>query len=123
MQNVVTIGREYVPIENIVLVEPFVPRSDSGVKSQRDLKGRVVRRIGRPLLTEMTPQEFAQAHGFRMLSEDNVAVNPDPAMEFSVESFAPTETFKPTKPYLTRLKWSGPGPDDNDRSKLLLAKP
>jgi hypothetical protein len=71
------------------------------------------------VLAEFTPPDFAEPHGFRMLGEDNIAVNP--ALAFRVETFTPTETFKPEKPYLTRLKWRDP--DGNDQSKLLLTKP
>ena len=51
--------------------------------------------------------------------EDNVAANP--ATVFKVESFEPTENFKPTKPYLTRIKWRDQ--EGNEQSKLLLTKP
>jgi hypothetical protein len=71
------------------------------------------------VLTETAPQEFAEAHGFRLLPEDNVATNP--AIAFRVESFAPTDGFNPAKPYQTRLMWRGP--DGNSHSKLLLTKP
>jgi putative SOS response-associated peptidase YedK len=36
--------------------------------------------------------------------EDSVAVNR--AIHFKIETFEATESFKPTKPYQTRLKWS-----------------
>src|SRR5467141_3082122 len=85
MQNDITIGRELVPIEDIALVEPFDPAGNPEFRTKKDFKARVVRRNGRGILTEMTPQEFAQAHGFRMLSADNVAVNPDPAIDFRIE--------------------------------------
>lgn len=104
--------------EDIVLVEPYVPSSEPPVKSGKTLKARIVRRIGRPFLTEMTPQEFAAQHDFRMLSEDDVAINPDRAMRFDVESF----TAIGDKPYLTRHTWPGPSPD-RDGWKLLLADP
>ena len=54
-----------------------------------------------------------------MLAEDNIAANP--AIPFRVESFEPSESFNPTKPYQTRLKWRDQ--DDNEQSKLLLSKP
>jgi hypothetical protein len=38
-----------------------------------------------------------------------------------VERFAPTDDFKPSKPYLTRIKWRDR--DGREYSKLLLAKP
>jgi hypothetical protein len=119
MQNVVTIGRRLVPVEQIALVEPFDPASNPEFKPEKPFKARVVLLNRDTVLTESTPQEFAETHGFRMLAEDNVVTNP--ALTFRVETFEPTETFKPTKPYLTRLKWRDQ--DGNEQSKLLLAKP
>jgi hypothetical protein len=55
----------------------------------------------------------------RTPAKQNIAANP--AIAFRVESFEPTESFKPTKPYQTRLKWHDQ--DDNEQSKLLLSKP
>src|ERR1700685_2766319 len=103
MENVITLGKRLLPIEQIALVEPFDPASNPDFKPEKEFKGRVVLRNRDTVLTEVTPQEFAAAQGFRLLTEDNVAANP--VIAFSVESFEPTETFKPTKPYLTRLKW------------------
>jgi hypothetical protein len=71
------------------------------------------------VLTEIAPQEFAEAHGFRLLPEDNVATSP--MVIFRVRSFEPTEDFNPAKPYQTRLMWRAP--DGNSYSKLLLTKP
>ena len=70
------------------------------------------------MLSESAPQEFVDAHGFRMLADDNMAVNP--AIAFRVETFEPTDGFTPTKSYATRLKWRD---GDNEHSKLLLTKP
>jgi hypothetical protein len=50
-------------------------------------------------LTEIAPQEFAEAHGFYLLPEGHVATNP--AITFRVVSFAPTEDFVPARPYQT----------------------
>jgi hypothetical protein len=119
MQNVVTIGRRLVPVEHIALVEPFDPGSNPEFKPEKPFKARVVLLNRDTVLSEQTPQEFVGAYGFRMLADDNVATNP--ALTFRVETFEPTETFKPSKPYLTRLKWRDQ--DGNEQSKLLLAKP
>ncbi len=107
------------PVEQIVLVEPFDPASNPDFKPAKEFKARVVLLNRDTVLTETTPQEFASAQGFRLLTEDNVAANP--AILFKVESFEPTENFKPTKPYLTRLKWRDQ--EGNEQSKLLLTKP
>jgi hypothetical protein len=71
------------------------------------------------VLAETTPQAFAEAHGFRLLAEDNMAVNP--AVAFRVETFTPTETFKPEKAYATRLKWRDL--EGSERSRLPLSTP
>jgi hypothetical protein len=120
MQNVIIIGREHVPVENIAYVEAFETPADGQFKSDKAYKGRVVLLNRETVLTEAAPSEFAEANGFRLLPEDNVATNPL-VTTFRVGSFAPTEDFKPTKPYQTRLMWRGP--DGNSYSKLLLTKP
>jgi hypothetical protein len=119
MQNVVTIGRRLVPVEHIALVESFDPAKNPQFQPERAFKARVVLLNRDTVLTEQTPKEFADAHGFRMLAEDNVATNP--ALTFRIETFEPTDTFRPAAPYLTRLKWRDH--DGNEQSKLLLAKP
>src|ERR1700685_167629 len=119
MQDVITIGRRLIPVEQIALVEPFDPTSNPEFKPEKEFKARALLLNRDPVLAEAAPQELAEAHGFRMLAEDNMAVNPNIA--FRVESFTPTETFNPEKAYATRLKWRDR--DDNEQSKLLLTKP
>ncbi|MCU1278055.1 MAG: hypothetical protein JWM53_1601 [bacterium] len=70
------------------------------------------------VLTEQPWQEFAGAHGFRVLAEDSVATNP--ALAFRVQTFEPTADFKPNRPYVTRVLWRDN--DGNDHSKLLVTK-
>jgi hypothetical protein len=119
MQDVITLGRRLVPLEQIALVEPFDPASNPDFKPEKPFKARVVLLNRDTVLAEFTTQEFADAHGFRLLAEDGVAANP--AIAFRVETFTPSENFTPTKPYATRLKWrDGEG---NEHSKLLLTKP
>jgi hypothetical protein len=119
MQDVITIGKRLVPVEQIALVEPFDPASNPEFKPAKEFKARILMLNRDIVLTELTPQEFATAQSFRMLAEDDIAANP--AIRFWVESFEPTESFKPTKPYQTRLKWRDQ--DGNEQSKLLLSKP
>jgi hypothetical protein len=119
MQDVITIGRRLVPVEQIALIEPFDPASNPEFKPEKLFKARVVLLNRDTVLAETPPREIAEAYGFRMLVEDNMAVNP--AIAFRVESFTPTETFNPTKAYATRLKWRDR--DDNEQSKLLVTKP
>jgi hypothetical protein len=119
MQNIVTLGRRLVPIEQIAFVEPFDPAANPEFKPEKAYKARVVLLNRDSVLTEDTPQTFVKAHRFRMLSDDAVATNP--AITFKVETFAPNEGFKPAKPYATRLMWRDQ--DGNEQSKLLLSKP
>ena len=119
MQNIITIGNKHIPIEQIAYVEPFDPAANTDFKPEKPFKARVVLLNRETVLTESTPQEFAEAHGFRMLPEDNVATNP--AVTFRVESFQPTKDFNPARSYQTRLKWRDQ--DGSERSKLLLTKP
>jgi len=119
MQNVITIGKRFVPLEEIAFVEPFDPASNPGFKPEKDFKTRVTLLNRDSVLAEFTLEEFVLARGFRVLTEDRVAANP--AIAFRVESFEPTEDFKPDKPYATRLKWRDR--EGNERSRLLLTKP
>jgi len=119
MQDVITIGKRVIPVEQIAFVEPFDPASNPEFKSDKPYRARVVLLNRETVLTEETPQAFADARGFRLLAGDNMAVNP--ALAFRVETFTPSETFKPNKPYVTRLKWrDGEG---SEHSKLLLSPP
>lgn len=119
MQNVITIGKRLVPLEQIALVEPFDPASNPDFRPEKEFKARLVMLNRDTVLAEIPPQEFAEAHGFRILEADAMAVNP--AVTFRVETFAPTESFQPEKAYVTRLKWRDR--DGNDQSKLLLTEP
>ncbi len=72
-----------------------------------------------PFSLKRRRRRFADAHSFRLLAEDNVATNP--GIMYQVETFAPSDGFKPSRPYATRLRWRDL--DGNDQSKLLLTKP
>jgi hypothetical protein len=117
--QVIKLGKRLVPAEQIAFVEVFDPASNPDFKPERDFKGRVVLLNRDTVLTEMTPQDFAAAHNMRLLAEDNVAVGQ--AIAFKVETFTPTETFKPSRAYLTRIKWRDQ--DGNEQSKLLMTAP
>jgi len=119
MQNVITIGRELVPVEQIAYIEAFEPPANGQFRSDKAYKGRVVLLNRETVLTETAPAEFAQANGFRLLPEDNLATNP--AITFRVASFTPTSDFTPAKPFQTRLTWRDAG--GASQSKLLLTKP
>jgi len=117
--QVITIGKRLVPAEQIAFIEAFDPASNPEFRPDRDFKGRVVLLNRDTVLTEMTPQDFAAAHNMRLLADDNIAVGQ--AIAFRVETFTPTETFQPSKAYLTRLKWRDH--DGNEQSKLLVTPP
>jgi hypothetical protein len=119
MQNVITIGPEHIPVEQIAYIEPFEPPANGQFRPDKPYKGRIVLLSRETVLTEETPKEFAEANAFRFLPEDNVATNP--TISFRVRSFAPTDSYNPGKPFQTRLMWRDPNGDS--RSKLLLTKP
>jgi hypothetical protein len=119
MQDIITIGRRLILREQIAFAEPFDPASNPEFKTDKPYKARIVLLNRDTVLAESTVQEFADACGLRMLAEDNIAVNP--MIAFRVETFAPTENFKPEKAYQARLKWRDQ--DGNDHSKLLLTAP
>jgi hypothetical protein len=59
MQNVITIGRELVPVEQIAYIEAFEPNGQ--FKPDKPYKGRVVLLNRETVLTETAPQDFAEA--------------------------------------------------------------
>jgi hypothetical protein len=119
MENTVTFGRRLVPVEQIALIEPFDPSANPRMQSARPFKARVVLLNRDSILSEEAPEVFAEAHGFRFLSDDGVFTNPN--VRFGVEMFEPAGEFQPTKPYQTRLGWRDL--DGNTHSKLLVTKP
>ncbi|WP_156944936.1 hypothetical protein [Bradyrhizobium sp. Ec3.3] len=117
--KVVTIGKRLVPVEQVAFVEPFDPSANPEFKPEKDFKARLVLLNRDVVLTEQTPQEFATEHELHLFAEDSVAVNRE--IVFRVETFEPTESFNPAKPYKTRLKWRDFG--GGEQSKLLLTPP
>lgn len=119
MSDTVTLGKRLVPVEQIVLIEPFDPAAHPRMQTHRPFRSRVVLRNRDSILSEVPPEVFAEAQAFRALPEDGVFTNPE--INFSVEVFHPEGDFKPDKPYQTRLLWRDF--DGNTQSKLLLTKP
>jgi len=117
--QIITIGKRLVPAEQIALVETFDPAGNPEFKPEREYKARVIVLNRDTVLMETAPEQFAEASGFHLLVDDNVAINP--LLAFRVETFMPTESFKPEKPYRTRIKWRDP--DGNEQSKLLIMEP
>lgn len=118
--TILTIGKRFVPVEQIAFVEPFDPSANPEFKPEKDFKSRIVLVNRDTVLTEMTAQQFAEDHSFKYLAEDEVALNGG-VVFFWVEAFAPTEDFRPQKPYQSRLKWRAP--DGREQSKLLVTEP
>jgi hypothetical protein len=116
--KVITIGKRLVLGEQVAFVEPF-EASNPEFKPEKNFKGRVVLLDRDMVLTEQTPQEFAAEHELHLFTEDSVAVNR--VIPYKIETFEPTEDFKPTKPYQTRLKWRDL--DGGGQSKLLVTAP
>ena len=119
MSDTVTLGKRLVPVEQIVLIEPFDPSANPRMQTHRPFKSRVVLRNRDSILAEEPPEVFAEAHGFRSLPDDGVFTNPE--VHFAVEVFQPEGEFSPAKPYASRLQWRDL--DGNTQSKLLLTKP
>jgi hypothetical protein len=103
----------------LTFVEPFVPEANPRFQPTQEFRARVVLVNRDSILALETAEAIAGAYGFRMLAEDQVAINPP--MYFAVESFTPAEGFTPSRPFQTRLRWRDL--DGNDQSKLLLASP
>jgi hypothetical protein len=117
--NILTIGKRLISLEQVAYVEPFDPAANPEFKPEKDFKARLVLLNRDVVLAENSPKEFAEANGFHLLAEDDVAVNPSVA--FRVETFTPTESFKPGKAYRTRIKWRDA--NGNEQSKLLVTEP
>ena len=119
MSKTIQIGKRFVPIEQIALVEPFDPETQKNMRSTRLFKTRIVLLNRDSILTETAPLAFAEEHGFRALPKDGAATNPD--VSFSVERFEASPDFQPSKPFVSRLMWKDG--DGNTQSKLMLSEP
>ena len=117
--TILTIGKRLISLDQIAYVEPFDPAANPEFKPEKNFQARLVLLNRDVVLSENSPQEFSEANGFHLLAEDNVAVNP--SLAFKVETFAPTESFKPGKAYRTRIKWRDA--NGNEQSKLLVMEP
>ena len=117
--KVITIGKRLISADQVAFVEPFDPAANPEFKPEKDFKARVVLLDRDAVLTEQTPGQFAEAHELHLFAEDDVAVNR--SIVFKIETFEPTDSFNPTKPYKTRLKWNDAS--GGDQSKLLVTPP
>jgi hypothetical protein len=114
-----TIGKRLVPLEHIVLVEPFDPSTQTRMQTDKAYQTRVYLLDRETILAEEPLATFVDKHGFRRLSEDGIAANAN--IFFRVEAYEAQDDFKTNKPYRSRLLWRGP--DGQSFSKLLLASP
>jgi hypothetical protein len=119
MPDVITIGKRFITLDQIAFVEPFNPARNPNFKPSKTFKARLVLLNREIVLSEEEPSAFAAAHGMRFLAGEDIGINP--TLAFRIETFAPTDDFKPGKPFQTRLKWRDA--DGKEQSKLLLAKP
>ncbi len=119
MNNVITVGRRLVPVEQIAFIETFDASTASGLESTRPFKARIKLLNRDSCLTETPFETLVEGHNFRLFKEDGVAINP--RVDYSVETFEPTEDFTPAKPFKTRLLWKDPR--GKECSKLLVASP
>lgn len=116
--STLTIGKRIVPLNQIALMEAFDRTANARLQSDRPYKARLVLIDRTSILAETEHTALATEHGFRVIAEDNVAVNP--AIRYSVETFEPTNDFNPEKPYRSRLLWRD---GKTTHSKLLVAEP
>ncbi|MDN3277439.1 hypothetical protein QWJ07_24450 [Frankia sp. RB7] len=119
MNNVMTIGRRLVAIEQIAFIEPFDASSASGIETTKSFQARIKLVNRDSCLAEASVEDLAIEYNFRLLKEDRVGINP--LVDYRVETFEPTEDFTPAKPFKTRLLWDDPR--GNECSKLLVTAP
>lgn len=119
MFETIQIGKRFVPLEQIVLLEPFDTSAQTKLFSEKPYQTRIVLIDRDSVLSEEPLATLADRHAFRMLPEDGIATNT--AVHFSVEAFERAEGFTPQKPYKSRLLWRGPS--GQFESKLLLTEP
>jgi hypothetical protein len=74
MTNTIQVAKRIVPVEQIALIEPYVPVEGGQLRSAREFKARIILLSRDSVLTEDTPEHLANAHAFRMISADQVAV-------------------------------------------------
>ncbi|WP_346296426.1 hypothetical protein LRC39_04050 [Rhodopseudomonas sp. P1] len=119
MADTYTIGKRLIPQNQLAFVEPYVATDPSPIQTSRNFLARAVLLNRDSILIEDSVADFASAHRFLFVADDQTAINP--AIRFGVELFSPAEGFRPSKPYQSRLRWRDL--DGNDQSKLLLTSP
>lgn len=119
MNNVITIGRRLIPLDQIAYIEPFDPSSATGLETTRKFEARVTLLNRDNLLAEVAMGSFISEHKFRLLELDQVALNP--LLDYRVEIFEPRDDFNSSKEFKTRLLWRDQR--GNDFSKLLVMAP
>ena len=69
------IGKHLVPLEHIVLVEPFDPSTQTRMRTDKAYQTRVYLLDRETILAEEPLATFVEKHGFRRLSEDGIAAD------------------------------------------------
>lgn len=112
------IGKLFIPSDQVAYVEPFDPSSNNPeFKPGKGFRARMVLVNCESVLVAATMEEFVEKDGFKLLAEDQLALNVG-SVSFRVEAFAPSENFNSGKPYRSRLRWRAL--DKIAHSKLLL---
>jgi hypothetical protein len=119
MENILKLNRYIIPVEQIVGVEPYDPAANPEFRTERTYRSRVILLNRESHLAEDTVESLTTRLALRFLAEDQTAFNP--TVEYQVEYFSPSETFKPERPFKSRLVWRDA--DGNKQSKLLKTNP
>lgn len=119
MENSIQIGKRLIALEQIALVELYLPDANKPLQSKKAFQSRIVMIDKRSILSEEPVATFVSEHAFRTIAADGIATNP--ALTYWIECFEPDDTFRPDKPFQSRLLWRMP--NGMAHSKLLLAAP
>jgi hypothetical protein len=119
MDKLIRVGKRLIPLEQVALIEPYVADPDKPLNTSKQFHSRLVLLDKDSVLSEETVPALAEAHAFRMVQADGAATNPGVA--YWVEQFEPDESFRPEKPFQSRLLWRSA--NGLAHSRLLLAPP
>lgn len=119
MSDTIRVGKRLVPAEHIALLEPFVPSAQSPINSDKPFQTRIVLLDRESVLSEDAMDPLAESLSMKVIASERVAISRK--LRFTIEGFAPSEGFKPTKDYKSRLVWRDL--DGQPQSKLMLSEP
>jgi hypothetical protein len=72
------IGKLFIPSDQVAYVEPFDPSSSPEFKPEQEFESRMVLINRESLLVAAPMEEFVEKHGFKLLAEDQLALNVGP---------------------------------------------